>query len=308
MENPDRYGRACRSLPGLFVISVIATLGGYWFGSQKTASVSSVPEKAEETQVTDAVTHATPPPYDAGVFATIKADRSILLHCGNSMRPAAEPIAAEFQRRTGIAVQMNFGGSAELLSTIELSGTGDLYLCHDPYAAMLENKKLLAKQEVVGYLAPIVIVPSGNPKRIASVRDILASGVRVAVPDARYSTAGRLVREALRAQGVEELLNANLVMEGRGHNDVAMAVLSAQADAGIVWRFIAYFYRGRLERVDTGLEIPPTRVTLCVLTTARDSDAVNAFLDLAVSEFGRSVFGYQGYYAEIWKTDGASGK
>jgi molybdate transport system substrate-binding protein len=280
---------------------VIIAGGGYWFGVRARNPATAVPLSLSD-KPQDAVTHATPAPYDTGVFATITSDRSILLHCGNSMRPAAEPIAAEFQRRTGIAVQMNFGGSGELLSTIELSRKGDLYLCHDPYAAILKEKGLLAKQETVGSLIPILVVPLGNPKKIGSIRDLCTPGLRVAMPDARYATAGRLVREVLKTQGIEEAFDANMIMEGRSHNDVAMAVLSNQADAGVVWRFIAYFYRGRLDRIETGLDLPPTWVTICLLTTAKDPEASGQLIDLAASDFGRSVFGHQGYYVESWKT------
>ncbi len=250
------------------------------------------------TKVTEplaGITGATKPPFESGTFATLAADRGILVHCGNSMRPATEVIAAEFQRRTGIAVHLSFGGSAELLSIIDLGREGDLYICHDPYAEILRGKELLAEAATVGALIPIIVVPPENPLGIQSYRELLVPGRRVAMPDARFATAGRLVREALQTLDQEAALEANLVMEGRGHNEVALAVLNGQADAGIVWRFIAHFYWGRLKRLDLGLHIPPTRVTLCQLTTAKDVAAARQFMELALDDFGRRVFVYHGY-------------
>lgn len=247
----------------------------------------------------DAMTEATPPPYETAAFATLQAERGILVHCGNSMRPAVETIAAEFQRQTGIAVRMNFGGSAELLSTIDLARLGDLYICHDPYAERIGEKNLLDDLETVGALMPIIIVPKGNPLDIASIEDLLRrSGLRLGMPDARYATAARLVREALRARGWEQALDDKLVMESRGHNEVAAALLTGHLDAGIVWNFIAAFYRGRLDGVGTGLDLAPTRVTLCLLTTATDPEAARRFMELAGSEFGREVFRKHGYLLE----------
>lgn len=91
------------------------------------------------------------------------------------MRPAAETLAPEFERRYGIPVRLNFGGSADLLSSIELGRQGDLYLPHDPYAAMLEEKGLLEDYEVVGLVALVWAIglgatSSGKAMRLLGIK------------------------------------------------------------------------------------------------------------------------------------------
>lgn len=246
----------------------------------------------------DTWTEATPT-TDTGVYEPIDAEREIFLHCGNSMRPAAEVLAAEFQERYGIGVRLNFGGSSELLSSIELGETGDLYLPHDPYAEILEEKGLLDHYEVVGYLEPVIIVPEGNPDGIKTMRELATRDLRISLPDRRYATAGQLVNKAFEEMGLTEEMEKNLTMEGRSHGDVAQALIWGHVDAAMVWNFIGYFYDDKLDMIyppDT--DFSEVRVTLCLLSNAQDREAANKFMELATSDFGRSVFKRYGYIVE----------
>ncbi len=246
----------------------------------------------------DARTAATPA-TETGVYEPIDAEREIFMHCGNSMRPAAEVLAAEFQERYGIGVRLNFGGSSELLSSIELGEIGDLYLPHDPYAELLEEKGLLDHYEVVGYLEPVIIVPKGNPQGIETMRDLVTPDLRISLPDRRYATAGRLVNEAFEEMGLHGEMEENLAMEGRSHGDVAQALIWGHVDAAMVWNFIGYFYADKLDMVyPQDVDFSEVRVTLCLLNNAQDPEAAKKFMELATSDFGRSVFMKYGYIVE----------
>ncbi len=281
----DNDTAAKRLDPLTITIAVVAAgLLALWFA------------RGSDEPATDSWTGATPTPFETDVFEPMDADREIVVHCGNSMRPAAEALAAEFQRRHGIGVRFNFGGSSELLASIELARRGDLYLPHDPYAEILEEKGLLDHYKVVGYLEPIIIVPPGNPHNITAMRDLATPDLRIAHPDARYATAGKLVRDAFEEMGLLDELKANMAMEGRSHNDVALALLGGHVDVAVVWNFISTFYEDRLEAIaPPDVEFPEIRVTLCLLTHTQDREAAEKFMALATSEFGREVFRRHGY-------------
>ena len=51
------------------------------------------------------------------------ADGSLLVYCGAGMSEPMEEIADLFEEREGVEVQYTFGGSAQLLSQIELYQT-----------------------------------------------------------------------------------------------------------------------------------------------------------------------------------------
>lgn len=250
---------------------------------------------APEDWTSQAVTQASPMAYEPGVFVPLASDRQVVIHCGNSMRPGAEALAAIFQRETGIGVRFNFGGSSQLIAAIELGQQGDLYLPHDPYAAMLEAKGLLDRYVVLGQVEPLLIVAPGNPQGIAGLADLARPGLRVGLTDPRYATAGKLTVAAVTELGIAEAFMANVAMEGRSHNDVALGVLHDHLDAGVVWNFIARHYRGQLEAIPSGVDFPETRVTLCLLTHAENRSEAEAFMAFADSEQARALFARYGY-------------
>ncbi len=246
----------------------------------------------------DATTQATPMAYEEGVFEPLDSDRTVIIHCGNSMRPGAEALAARFQRETGIGVRFNFGGSSQLIAAIELGQQGDLYLPHDPYAAMLDSKGLLDRYVVLGYIEPTVIVAPGNPMAITGLKDLARPGLRVGLTDPRYATAGKLTVAAVENLGIADAFMANVAMEGRSHNDVALGVLQGHLDVGVVWNFIAHHYRDQLDKVPCGVDFAETRITLCLLTHAENRREAEAFMTFADSDQARTLFAEHGYVKE----------
>jgi len=239
-----------------------------------------------------------PAPAESGADAAKPAadERSIVVHCGSSMRLAAEDLAPEFLKRYRTAVHFNFGGVETLLPQIELGVKGDMFICHDPYAEMLTKKGgLLVRYKTVGYLEPTIIVPVGNPAAIHSLADLAKPGLKVGLPDARFATAGQLVWAALGKIELADAVRKNIRMESRTHNDVAMALVSGHIDAGVVWNFIARSYKGRLEWVDPGCDFPETRVTVCLLQNTTDREMAEKFMEFATSAHSRAVFENYGY-------------
>ncbi len=221
----------------------------------------------------------------------------LIVHVGKSMRPAAEALAGEFEKRyEGIEVRLNFGGSSDLLAAIELGQIGDLYMPHDPYAEILDEKGLLDYYEVVGHLEPVIIVPNGNPLEIKTLNDLAARGLKLSARDARYSTSGAMLQKAFTELGLKEEFENNLEMHGACHNDVALAVVDGHVDAGVVWNYIAVLYKDRVDMViPHDANFDSQRITLCMLTHVQNRDAAEKFIDLATSEFGQKVFEERGY-------------
>ena len=222
-------------------------------------------------------------------------DQSILVHCGNSMRPPLEELARAFQKEHAIGIKFNFGGSSQLLPAIELAHQGDLYICHDPYADILDEKGLLAFYEVVGYLEPVLITARGNPLRIQSLADLVRENLRVGLTDARYTTAGQLVQEAIAIRGWAEEITKNVRMESRDHNTLALAIMANQLDVAVAWNFVTHLYAGNVERIETGEDFPETRVTVCFLEHAENPEAAQIFADFLLSDYGQEVFARHGY-------------
>lgn len=272
-------------VPVAIIVAVVALFA--WFRSAQRPDADR-----------DATTQATP--YEQkSVFSTIQSDREVIFHCSNSMRLAMEWIASEFQRRENIAVVFNFGGGSELLPLIELGKRGDLFLCHDPYEALLKEKGLLADSIIVGRLRPVVLVPKGNPRNIGGLADLAQSGLRIASVDRRYATAGKMLHAALDREPWGEAVRANIAIESRGHSDAALAVTTGHADAAVVWNFLAALYADQLDKVECGVEFPEEiRVTLCKLVSAENHAETAALMEFAQSDYANRVWAHYGYRTE----------
>jgi len=231
-------------------------------------------------------------------FATIKSDREVFIHCGNSMRLAMEEIAAEFQRLTNIAVVFNCGGGAELLPLIEMGGRGDLFLCHDPYEDIIRGKGLLVDSVVVGQLKPVILVPKGNPKGVTSLAALAQSNLRVAAVDSRYATAGKMLQAVLDSEPWGDAVRKNIMIETRGHSDAVLSVLTGHVDAAVVWSFLAAMYADRLDKVDCGVDFPQNiRVTLCRLKSSVNIEETTRLMEFVGSGHARKVWTKYGYRA-----------
>lgn len=71
---------------------------------------------------------------------------SITVFCGSANKPPMTEIAGLFERQENIKVHMIFGGPGILLSQIELSKKGEIYLPGSPdYIIIAKRKNLLYK-------------------------------------------------------------------------------------------------------------------------------------------------------------------
>ena len=122
----------------------------------------------------------------------------LVLFCAASNRAVMESIKAQYEKEFRRSVQIQYGASQTLLSSIEVSGTGDLFLpADDSFIEMGKQKDLLSEVLPLATMRGVVAVRRGNPKGIRAFSDLMRPEVRVlqASPDA--SAIGKRTREAL---------------------------------------------------------------------------------------------------------------
>jgi ABC-type molybdate transport system substrate-binding protein/DMSO/TMAO reductase YedYZ heme-binding membrane subunit len=212
---------------------------------------------------------AAPPPAvpaPAAVPTPAPAAELIVL-CGTSMKAPTEAMVAT-ARTSGLAVRLDFGGSETLLPRVLAGERADLLVVHDPFPDKLAAAGRLQRSVAVGCLVPVLAVPAGNPRRLSGLSDLAQEGVRVGLPDARYSTCGEYVRARLREQGIESAVQSRVVVEQRSHQELATALRLGSIDAAVLWNFIGAQQTEHIQILPLPGPWPDTRVRLCVLTGA----------------------------------------
>ncbi len=228
---------------------------------------------------------------------------SMTVFCGSANKPAMEEIARRFECEKNIKVNMIFGGSGTLLSQLELSKKGEIYLPGSPdYIIIGNRKKLLVKgsDRIVSYLVPAIITPKGNPKRIGSLKDLAKSGTRVGIGNPETVCLGLYGIEILEENGLMEDVMNNVVTFGASCSKTANLAAMKKVDAILGWRVFHFWNPERMDFVP----ISPGRVPrisyipISIPVFTKDVKISKLFVDYVLSSKGREVYEKLGYIAD----------
>ena len=130
----------------------------------------------------------------------LASPKEMLIFAGAASKPATEEIVKDFEKRSGTAVHLVFGGSGFVLSQMKLVKKGDLYFPGSSdfmEVAKRENLVFPNSEKVVVYLVPAINVQKGNPKGIYTLRDLTREGVRVAIANPETVCVGTYAVEII---------------------------------------------------------------------------------------------------------------
>ena len=234
-------------------------------------------------------------PEGAAAPEPSSGDELVIL-CGTSFRPPTEKLVEMFQKETGHTAVLSFGGSEELLPQVKLKAGGDLFITHDPYMDKTEEFGAMLRWVRVGYLAPCLVVPKGNPKKIEKIEDLAKPGLQVLLNNPEYTTCGEMVMALLDKKGIKDQVLANVGNAMfKHHSEIGTKLQLGFGDAGIMWNGVAHNFLDAVEVVPTPYEYDQeVRVGVIGLSFSQNQDRVEAFLKFA-EQHGEKVFTEFGY-------------
>src|SRR5581483_8961143 len=118
--------------------------------------------------------------------STAQAEGPLLVYCAEALRRPLEAIRKDYEREFGRGVDLHFGPSETILSSLELTRKGDLFLpADDSYLEQARDKQLLGEILPRAGMQAVAIVRPGFPRAIASWSDFIAEGnvIGIANPD-----------------------------------------------------------------------------------------------------------------------------
>ena len=243
---------------------------------------------------------ASAPSTDLANAVSPRSNDSLLLYCAAGMRYAVEPLVESYQKQFGVKVQVQYGGTNTLLSQLEVTQTGDLFLAADEsYVEQAREKGLVNEVFPLAIMKPVVAVKAGNPLGIHTASDLLREEVKVAVGEPEAAAVGKLTQRLFSASGHWTGLQERVQRAGVFKptvNDIANAVKLGSVDAGIIWDSTVVQYPElqsvALAELDAGL----SRIELAVCRFARDPTAALRFARYAAAEEkGLAEFRAQGF-------------
>ena len=231
-------------------------------------------------------------------FTQVLADDgqdSLFVYSGAGLKVPMTEIGTLFEQQTGIAIDYNFAGSGTLMTQMELTRKGDVYIPGGtPDYAIAQNKSLVFDPELVAYHVPVIGVQPGNPYAIESVEDFTQEGLKLAFGDVEATAIGRQGQKLFNKLGLSEEIEKNVILRAPTINEVVTAMKMKQADACLIT--IDQIKSDDIEAVmlpdDQSLALV---VPVGVTTFTIQEDNARKFVDFVSSDEGKAVFKKHGF-------------
>jgi molybdate transport system substrate-binding protein len=191
--------------------------------------------------------------------------------------------------------RFSFAGSDELATQIREGAPADVYAAASSmYPHELYDEGLVDEPVTFALNRLVLVVPSGNPRAIESVEDILEPGTRLVVaaegvPVGDYT---RTVLETLRLSAALE----NVVSNEDDVKGVAGKVALGEADAGFVYATDVAPVADRVRAIELPDDAqPPIEYQVAVVADSDDEDAATEFVERLRSPDGRAALERVGF-------------
>lgn len=228
----------------------------------------------------------------------IPSPPKIFIFAGAASKPPTEEVVKAFQVKTGVTVEVIFGGSGFVLSQMKLAKKGDLYFPGSSdfmEIAKRENLVFPESEKRIVYLIPAINVQKGNPKRIYSLRNLTKEGVRVAIANPEIVCVGTYAVEIVEknlSPPEREKLRKNLVNYTETCEKTANAVSLKAVDAVLGWRVFQYWDPGRIETIYLKPEEIPRigYIPIAISKFTQDKTLAQSFINFLLSPNGKEIF------------------
>jgi molybdate transport system substrate-binding protein len=231
------------------------------------------------------------------------SEKSLLIMCGSANRPPMSEIADLYEQETGIKVYLLYGGGGALLSQIELTRKGDIYLPGSPdYIIKARNKNLIFPDSTqqVCYLIPAIITPKGNPKGIKNLQDLGNDGMKVGIGNPDIVCMGLYAVELLEKNQLLEQVMKNVVVYGSSCSKTANLAALNKVDAIVGWRVLHFWNPDKMDFIPIKKKALPriSYIPISIPIYTRDKKESQKFIDFVISEKGKQIYRKWGYITD----------
>lgn len=236
---------------------------------------------------------------------TNTGSQPLVVFCAAAVKAPLEAIARDYEKAYGVPVQLQFGASQTLLTNIQVSGQGDLFLpADDSYLDLAREKNLIDESIPLAKMTAVLVVAKGNPKKLNTLDDLTREEVRLVQANPDSAAIGKLTRDALVKQNHWDALAKQTLSFKPTVHDVANDVKVGTVDAGIVWDATAQQYPELDIVTMPELANATASVSIAVVHTGTQHTAALRFARfVAARDKGLPEFAQRGYEiqtGDIW--------
>jgi molybdate transport system substrate-binding protein len=222
---------------------------------------------------------------------------TILVYAGAGLKVPMQEIGQAFTQKTGTEVQYSFGGSGVLISQMNLTRKGDVFIPGSTVEfGSAKDQHLVSSCVPVAYHVPVIAVQKGNPKQIASLRDFTRPGLKVALGAVNATAIGKSGAKMFARLNITDAVERNVVTRTPTINELTAYMTIGQADVALL----------TMDQIDPekldAIAIPADENEVLIVPVGATSFAANpesarAFASFVASDEGKALFAKHGFPA-----------
>jgi molybdate transport system substrate-binding protein len=222
------------------------------------------------------------------------SNAKIIVFAAASLKKTFTDIGEQFKAENhGASVEFSFAGSSDLVTQLTQGAQADVFASADTKNMDKAARAGLLAGDPVNFASNslTIVVAPGNPKKIASFKDLTQQGLNVVVC-APQVPCGSATQKVEQASGVK----LNPVSEESAVTDVLNKVETGQADAGLVYvtdakgagdKVASVPFREAADAVNT--------YPIAALKESKSQELARKFVALVTGEAGQKVLSTAGF-------------
>ena len=226
--------------------------------------------------------------------------KELIVFCGITMIDPVRELMTQFEQANTVRMTMSYGGSADLMQSIKLNRSGDIYFPGgDSFIAEADKAGLLKERKPVGVNQAALFVRKGNPKGLTGDLDeLLRPGLQVAIGHPDLGSIGKEAKRILAAKGIYEQVVAVSAMLQPDSKALSGVLKEGKVDVVLNWKAVLQTQDNAqyMEMLPIqGGYATPHKLTMAVVSFSREPELANRFLAFCASDQGRTVFARYGF-------------
>jgi molybdate transport system substrate-binding protein len=222
------------------------------------------------------------------------AGGKIMVFAAASLKQTFTDIGEQFKTdNPGASVEFSFAGSSDLVTQLTQGAQADVFASADTKNMDKAKQAGLLAGDPVNFASNTltIAVAPGNPKKIASFKDLTQQGLNVVVC-APQVPCGSATQKVEQATGVK----LNPVSEESSVTDVLNKVTSGEADAGLVYVTDAKSAGDKVTEVSFPEAAGAVNTyPIATLKDSKNQELAKKFVDLVTGEAGQKVLNAAGF-------------
>lgn len=227
---------------------------------------------------------STPPASDDDMNGTLT------VYAAASLQASFEEIAGAFTaQHPDVRISPAYDGSSTLATQIAEGAPADVFASADE-ATMAKVSELASDPAVFATNTLVIVVPAGNPKKVASLADLSGVVTVLCAPEVPCGAASARLLEGADVTVDPASLEQNVTA-------VLTKVAAGEADAGLVYATDVVGRDDVEAIVPQGSGDVVNRYEIAALTDAANRAAADAFVAFVLSEPGQRILADRGFGA-----------